>query len=222
MIVYDELQKCCDMMALNGEDRKVYDICMQDLRNYLSYLERNRPKIGEPSNPKLETQDLGELLTTAITNDLYGLSPVLHNDLENTKEIAEFTHWWVKWWFRKWQDRTKIIFKQEHHQFDADSPLTSTCFTNEEQHDFKQIIIDKLIQYGEICCTDILANALFKKDIQTSQKPEWTTQDKVNLIPKLQRLAKEMSYTHGALVFIKPNKGYGLREWRDDNANKII
>jgi hypothetical protein len=82
---------------------------------------------------------------------------------------------------------------------------------------------DKLIQYGEICCSSILAEALFKKDIQASQKTEWTTQEKINLISRLQREAREITFTHGVLVFIKPDRSYGLREWRDSgNANKII
>jgi hypothetical protein len=81
----------------------------------------------------------------------------------------------------------------------------------------------QLIKYGEISCTQILADNLLKKAIDDMRGKE--LQDKIGLISKLQRQVKEISYTHGPLVFIKPDENYfKLREWRDDNfaGNKII
>lgn len=229
MLIYDELQKNCGMLSLNGEDRKIYTICMEDFRNYIAYLDRHhpiesKPQASQPSNEvSFITEEranniIDEFLTIMITNRLYGL----HTDLENTREITEFVHSWVKVWFKKWQQRTKIVFKEIPKMLNGDLPLNSNQFSKEEYDDLKQAVTDKLIQYGEICCSDILADALLKKDIQASQKKEWSMQDKLNLIPRVQREAREMSYTHGPLVFIRPNKGYGLREWRDDNASQIM
>jgi hypothetical protein len=208
-------------MSLNGEDRKVYEICMQDFRNYLLYLERNHQKLDNSSSPELvlNGEVIGEVISISITNRLFGL----HQDLGSTKEITEFIHWWMQWWWRKWQQRTQVVFKPSQHQFNVSLPLESNPFTAKERDEFLQIMTDKLIQYGEICCSSILAEALFKKDIQASQKTEWTTQEKINLISRLQREAREITFTHGVLVFIKPDRSYGLREWRDSgNANKII
>jgi hypothetical protein len=46
--------------------------------------------------------------------------------------------------------------------------------------------------------------------------------DKINLIAQLKREAKQISYTHGTLIFIKPDKQFFLREWRDSNANRVV
>jgi len=209
MIVYDELQKCCDSLSLNGEDRKVYEICMQDFRNYLLYLKRNYQKLDNSSSPELTLHE--EIYSVSITSQ----------QLEGTKEISEFVHWWVCWWWRKWQERTKVVFKPLPHQFNANLPFAPNPFTEDERTNYIEIMTDKLIQYGEICCSGILADALFKKDVQANQKTEWTTQDKINFIPRLQREAREMTYTHGVLVFIKLDKSYGLREFRDSDSNII-
>jgi hypothetical protein len=229
-LIFNELDKICPSLSLNGEDRKVYEICIQDFRNYIGYLERNHQKLDESENQELkihqgehsfaEVRDLEDVLSILITNRLYGL----HEDLQGTKEIAEFIHVWVQWWWRKWQERTKILFNEK----DIPVHITGTAlnlsmiFTPEEYKELMQTVTDKLIQYGEICCGEIIADGLLKKDIQTNQKTEWSVQDKIQFIPRVQREAREMSFTHGPLVFIKPKKGYGLREWRDDGANKIV
>jgi hypothetical protein len=218
MLVYDELQKCCEELSLNGEDRKLYDICLVDLRNYLSYLDRNCQKLeSESPELKIEREELGDILSVVITNRLYGL----HDDMKSTIEVKEFIHWWVKWWFKKWQERTQVIFKDQPSKFNVDS-IVPNPFNGVERDELMQATRDKLIQCGEICCSSILAEAVFKKDMQASDKRDWSIQDKINLVSRLQREAREMSYTHGVLVFIKPDKRYGLREWRDDNANKIV
>jgi hypothetical protein len=81
-------------MSLNGEDRKVYEICMQDFRNYLLYLERNHQKLDNSSSPELvlNGEVIGEVISISITNRLFGL----HQDLGSTKEITEFIHWWMQ------------------------------------------------------------------------------------------------------------------------------
>lgn len=219
-LIFNNLDDICPLLSLTGEDRKVYEICIEDFKNYVDYLDRNHIRVDKQVSPDFlpSQQAVIEEIISIITKN----SGFIQN-LQDTKEVEEFVHSWVRLWWKKWQYRTKIVFKQEPHMINVDAHLTSNDFTGEEINELTCIVIDKLIQYGEICCANIIANALIKKDIQAAQKSEWTTQDKLNLIPRLQREAKEMSYTHGPLVFIKANKEYGLREWRDDGTtNKIV
>jgi len=219
-LIFNKLDDICPLLSLNGEDRKVYEICIEDFKNYANYLDRNHMKVDKQTSQEfLPSQQIiiEEIISIIVEN-----SSSLTQNLQDTKEVEEFVHAWVQMWWKKWQYRTKIIFKEPPNMFNAGVRFNSDNFTREEIGELTHIVIDKLIQYGEICCATIIADALIKKDIQAAQKPEWTTQDKLNLIPRLQREAREMSYTHGPLVFIRANKGYGLREWRDGNANRII
>lgn len=217
MIVFDELQKCCDMMNLQGEDRKVYEFCMADFRDYVSYIEENFPKSGDAEPLFAEDENF------AIVRMLFGSQGIMMANLEGTKEIIEFVHVWVQWWWRKYQERTKIVFNELPQKFNSNIVVDFSQFTTDERYDIVRATINALIKYGEICCPSILADALFKKTIQASQRKEWRIEDKVNLIAVLQRDARQMAYTHGTLLFIKPDKTYGIREWRNyGQGNKII
>jgi hypothetical protein len=207
------------MMNLNGEDRKIYEICMQDFRNYLRFLERNHFKLDELEQPE-KVPSSTQIISTILEENAWQISN-LSNNLKDTNEIIEFIECWINAWWRKWQQRTKVIFKQLPHQINADLPFAPNPFTEDERTNYIEIMTDKLIQYGEICCSSILAEALFKKDVQASQKIEWNIQEKINFIQRLQREAREITYTHGVLVFIKPDKSYGLREFRDSDSNII-
>jgi len=223
-LIFNKLDEICPSLSLNGEDRKVYDICKQDFANYIKYLDGNHLRMensplfnSEPMSP------IDEMISIMI-NETGGLV----QNLENTKEMAEFVDMWVRWWMRKWTQRTKIIFNSKDLPPESlkSMSFTPNMFTSEEHEDCMRALIDKLIQYGEICCTKIMADALFKKGLDAANiinRREWTLQDKLNLLSKLQREARQMSYTHGPLVFIRPDYNYyKLREWRDDGANRII
>lgn len=220
-LIFNNLDEICPLLNLTGEDRKVYEICIGDFKNYANYLDRNHMKVDKQvsSNFPFSQQVVIEEIISIFARN----QNELIQNIQDTKEVEEFVHSWVKLWWKKWQYRTKIIFKEQPNSFDAKAHPVLDNFAKEEISELICIVTDKLIQYGEICCVNIIADALVKKDIQAVQKSEWTTQDKLNLIPRLQREAREMSYTHGPLVFIKANKEYGLREWRDNsNANKIV
>lgn len=219
-VIFNKLADICPTLSLNGEDRKVYEICIQDFRNYLVYVERNWIKIDETPNEEMAINIISTF--GGAEREIFSVITGLEQNLKSTREVTEFVDCWVQMWWQKWQIRVKLIFKDEPNKFNVDSSILPNNFTVEEHRDLLQIMIDKLIQYGEICCTNVIAESLFKKEVQASQRTEWSMQDKIQFIPRLQRLAREICYTHGPLVFIKPNKGYGLREWRDDNANKIV
>jgi hypothetical protein len=222
-LIFNKLGDICPMISLNGEDRKVYEMCVKDFKDYLTYLEVNRMKVDNSQTLEY-TGEIPQIVADEFVQAVLGIHEEIQNKLKDSKEMAEFVNVWVQWWWRKWQERTKVIFgEMPKGRIGIGTPFPSGEFTAEEREDIQRATIDKLIQYGEICCPSILADALFRKEVQASERTEWKMQDKINLISRLQRCAREMSYTHGPLVFIKPSKEFwGLREWRDDNANKVI
>jgi len=219
-LIFNNLDDICPLLSLTGEDRKVYEICIGDFKNYADYLDRNHMKVDKQIS--LEFLPSQQVVIEEIVSIFAGNQNGLTQNIQDTKEVEEFVCSWVKLWWKKWQYRTKVIFKEQPNTFDAKAHPIVDNFTREEILELTCTIVDKLIQYGEICCANIIADALIKKAIQAVTKSEWTTQDKLNLIPKLQKEAREISYTHGPLVFIKANKEYGLREWRDTNSSNVV
>lgn len=215
-LIFNKLDEICPLLSLNGEDRKVYDICKQDFQNYIRYLDGNHLKMEDSSLPTPVSP-----IEEVISIMLGGIG--LTQNLESTKEITEFVDMWVHWWFRKWVQRTKIVLNEKDLPLDSSKAMSflPNIFSGEEHQEFIRALIDKLIQYGEICCTQIMANAMFKKAVEMANKKEWTIQDKLNFLCKLQREAKQITYTHGPLIFIRPDNYYKLREWRDD-VGKIV
>jgi hypothetical protein len=216
-LVLNKLKDVCSSLDLNGSDRKVYDVCIRDLRNYMVYLQRNYLKIEEDPQNMLTNP----FISMAITEN-----GVLYQNLQTTKEVAEFIDMWVKMWWKKWLERTKIIISNDQlpknslHIGGGGSP--SVTLSPEETDELLGVTIMKLIQFGEICCTQIIAENLLKKAVEDLKGKELP--DKLRLISKLQRQAKDISYVHGTLVFIKPDENYfKLREWRDGfTGNRIF
>lgn len=216
-LIFNKLADICPSLSLNGQDRKVYDICIKDFKNYIIYLDNNHLRIESNSS---SMSPLDEIVSIMMGDT--GLT----QNLETTNEITEFVDMWVHWWFRKWTERTKIVLnKKDLPQQSTNPQMGKIPFTSVEQDEFMRALTDKLIQYGEICCTQIIAESLFKKDIEiaiAAGEKEWKMQEKLNFLSKLRREAKEVSYTHGPLVFIHPDDYFKLREWRNDGTNKIV
>ena len=222
-LIFNKLSDTCPALNLKGADHKLYDICREDFRNYMLYINGNHIKIeDEPSIQEqplemVPTQEMPfeSFLATAIGEMLNG---GLQRSLQDTVEISEFLDAWISWWWRKWTERTKIILNTQ------DTPKNTVVVGNwitnglspEERGELMKIVIDKLVQYGEICCTHIIADSLIKKAVEEMKGN--SMENKLQLISRLQRQAKLICYTHGVLVFIRPENYFKLGEWRNDGG----
>jgi hypothetical protein len=232
-LIFNKLSDISPLMNLKTEDRRVFDICCRDFKNYLHYINTNHLKVEDeddsiqkPLDNPIPTQEIvpQDFLITII-NNINGVIGTLHHDLQNTKEISDFLDVWISWWWRKWTERTKVILRAEDapkNTIAASLNWSPVGLSQEERVDFTGIIVDKLIQYGEICCTQIIAESLITKAV--GEIKSWTIENKIQLISKLQRQAKTISFTHGVLIFLRPDNYFKLREFRDDGtaANKIV
>jgi hypothetical protein len=218
-IIREKLQDICPTLDLDGEDRKVFQLCLQDFTNYVAYLNKTymqvdtaplQQSLGGQESPLTEV----DVLFILVSGD--ASTTLKQRNVLDRNEVLEFIDIWIKMWWKKWLQRTKVIFNDKDMPKNpvAAGPLPVGGFGKEESDELKKACAEKLIQYGEICCTNILADALFKKAI--AEKPSWKLEDKLALISRLQREAKIISYTHGPLVFIRPDNYFKLREWRND------
>lgn len=208
-LVATKLKDICPMLDLDVIDRKIYEVCLRDLRNYMVYLDRTHLKVEDDSQQ--------DVFTNSFVSIILNEQGMMYQNLQTTHETAEFIDMWVKMWWKKWQERTKIILSDSQIPKNAISGAGGppTSLTAEEADELLGITIMKLIQFGEICCTQILGEKLVKKAVDDMKGKE--LKDKLGLISKLQRQAKEISYVHCPLVFIKADENYfKVREWRND------
>jgi hypothetical protein len=159
-----------------------------------------------------------------VTQDMFGFQ-TFHTEIKgiDTKEVDEFVHMWVQSWWKKYHERCKIVFKLDKEPPHLMGVIELQAhFTDQETKETLEMLTDTYIKYGEICCPSILADQLFRRTVQASGRKDWKSEDKINLIIQMQKEARHMSYLHGALIFIRPDRNFFLREWRNDGANKII
>lgn len=216
LLIMDELQKIEPALNLQREDQRLLQICCADFRNYSDYLGRT----SVASEDSMPSDAVVEINLT--TGDCH-----IEEDKE-TEKIVEFIQMWVKGWWRKYKERVQVtIMKSPPFELSKTRQKGIRMmykFTGEEISDINKAIIQALIKNGEICCTEILADSLFKSVLgRYSEKIKWTQEKKLNFMASVIREAKRMSYVHGPLVFIKPDKKYyELREFRDDNATSVV
>lgn len=215
-LIGNKLKELCPQLELNTHDLKLFQVCLRDFRNYAAYLQETHLRV----EPEEQNMFLGGSVSMVITPQ-----GIFYQSLQTTKEMAEFVDMWVKMWWKKWQERTKIILSDKELPKNVIPPSNGTqviaTLTPEEREDLLGATIKKLIQHGEICCTQILGEKLLQKAVEDMKCKE--IGDKINLITKLQRQAKDISYVHGVLVFIKADY-FKVNEWRNDNfaGNRIV
>jgi hypothetical protein len=219
-IIMDELSKIEPLLNLAGDDHKLLQICCNDFWDYATYLQRNFQRIAS-DNAKQDTPLVQEFHIEADEFGNYAVSEVVFESM-NIEEVLECVQLFVKTWWRKYKQRVKITFeiKKQDSLTEKGRTVVQNHFTLEETHDIVTILTDTFLRCGEYCMAKLLAENLFQRTIGQSAKEKWSQEDKINLVTQMRREAKNISYLHGALMFIKPDlKLYGLREWRDSNAN---
>lgn len=216
LLIMGELKKIEPSLDLQGGDHKLLRICCDDFKNYSDYLEVTSVNSEGimPSGVAVE-MDLA-------TGDYHV------EETEETAKIVEFLMIWVKGWWKKYKIRVQVTIVESPRCKPSKTRQKGTMmmskFSEDEINDIKKAIVQTLIKSGEICCTDILADSLFKSVLgRYSEKVvEWTQEKKLNFMASVLREAKRVSYTHGPLIFIKPDKKcYELREFRDDTPQPL-
>lgn len=215
LLIMDGLKQIEPSLDLQKADRKLLQICCADFRNYSDYLEKTSVD-SEGSMPSGVAVEIN-----LATGDCYV------EGTEWSKEVVEFIQMWIKGWWKKYKERVQVMIVQSPRFKPSKTRQKGTImmreFSEEEIGDITKAVVQTLIKSGEICCTEILADNLFKSILgRHSGKVKWTSEKKLNFMASVIREAKRMSRTHGPLVFIKPDKKYyELREFRDDTPQPL-
>ena len=174
-------------------DRKLLQIACEDLTNYLKV---HWDLIGKEANQC----DVAEELERTFE--------------ENPEELEEFLSVWTGIWFKKWNERVKLLIGNENSKrwnnstriLNNAEPIWQALSCHQEMED---IVISTLIKNGEICGTSILAENLLKMELGSEKKTYKNDKEQViNVVNNALTKARELTLSKGPLIFVKVDKGY--------------
>jgi hypothetical protein len=176
-----------------GADRKVLQVACQDFTNYLK-LQWNL--IGKESNQC----ELVESLEVQFR--------------EKAQELDEYLTIWAGIWFKKWKERVKLLIgNQNANRWNKMAKTLSNAEPlwrkMEHKQEIEEIVVATLIKNGEICGTEILAENLLKMELGERNLETVSEKERAfTIVNSALRKAREMSQSHGPLIFVKVDKGY--------------
>jgi len=192
-MLLDRLVELEPNLHLSGPDRGVYKLADEDLRNYICWLHN-----GDNEYDIVAGAGLSE------------------------EEAKEFVNMWTGQWWKKYKQRTKLVLTDNEFQkftntMKGSSSLKAEYLLSQETlNEMRREIIRVLLNSGEICGTEVVANNLIIKEFRDRDfKKELKVEEVVNVIVSLKRRAQQLAQTTGAFIFILPDKSK-IREFRND------
>jgi hypothetical protein len=194
IMIGEKLKDADPALDIMGSDRKVLQVACQDFTNYLKF---HWQLIGKDNN-NCEVVDKLELLFR-----------------ENAGELDSYLTIWCNTWFKKWQQRVKLLIgnqsankwsKMAKNITDAE-PIWRRL---DHKQELQEVVVSTLIKNGEICGTEILAENLLKLELG-EKSIQNITDDKerlFNVLNNTLRKSREMAQSRGPLIFVKVDKGY--------------
>jgi len=134
---------------------------------------------------------------------------------EESEELNVFLSLWLDRWLEKWRERVKILHKNPKiPKFSLERANRSMKIYRKMEHgaELKDALIRKLINKGEICVTEQIAENLIVEEIAKSiprtdeghETPRLNPLEILNnLTPRISRLPKEK----GPLVYLRVRTG---------------
>jgi hypothetical protein len=193
-IMLGEKMKDADpALDVMGSDRKVLQVACQDFTNYLKFYWN---LIGKEAN-QCETVERLERLFK-----------------EDPSELDAFLTVWVGIWFKKWNERVKLLIgNQNANKWSKISKTLSNAEPLwrkiEHKQELQEIVVATLIKNGEICGTEILSENLLKMELGERRIQYLNDKERIfTVINNALRKAREMAQSKGPLIFVKIDKGY--------------
>ena len=216
LLVMDSLGKLESRLDLKHADGQVLRLCTEDFWNYLRFLREQSTGINHRKNDE-------DNVFFSIIGEMNNLS----GDTKILEKIQEFIVTWVKLWFAKYQERVRIVLEKPRPEpfFMLGQAAMNSKFNPMERNDILKMATITLIRYGEIACSQTLANYLFRKVLgvlvhrEKDQDKIKSLQFKLDFTSVLLRNCEQVSRMHGAIIFIRPDRRYyEMRERFDEKG----
>ena len=193
IMIGEKLKDADPALDILGSDRKVLQVACQDFTNYLKF---HWNLIGKEAN-QCELVDRLETLFR-----------------EDPSELGAFLTVWTGIWFKKWNERVKLLIGNQNA---SKLNKASKTLMNAEplwkrmdnKQELQEVVVATLVKNGEICGTEILSENLLKIELGDKDVKYLSDKERVlTIVNNALRKAREMAQSKGPLIFVKIDKGY--------------
>lgn len=143
-LLAEELEKEIPDLDLYGSERRLLDFAYQDLETWLKLKLRDT-----------NSDDIEEALNTE----------------DRQEEIKEFLKVWTKQWLEKWRERVTLCQKMPRFSLahlKTKRKAKKIFKRMEEGQELKKLVVQKLINEGEVCMPELIAENLIIEEIACS------------------------------------------------------
>ena len=172
-----ELEREIPDVDIYGSERKLLDFAFQDLETCL-----------DSECTRVSFDDIEKVL----------------NDETNLDEIKSFLTVWTTRWLKKWRERVTLCQKIPQislAHIKIKNRAAKVFKQMEKEKELKRLVIQKLINKGEVCMVNLIAENLIIEEIaqrlKANDKKEptnWTTLDPLEIfqevVPRINRLTE--------------------------------
>jgi hypothetical protein len=171
-------------LNIEGADRKVFQVALKDLTNYISYIQNENILIDQDA-----------LQETSV-------------------EFDSFLTVWTGMWFKKWNQRFSLLIgenkpkeKVQSTEKSVKSPAKLEDLVCREE--LTQMVISALIRHSEISGTQIIAENILQKEIQKISSCDINAcENTLKLLNCLLTKVSEIAQSTGPVVLVKVEKNY--------------
>ncbi len=188
LLIKEKISSIDQSLDLQGADRKMLQLACKDFGNYMKFNNKTTQYMHFDENlEKLPKEELSEL--------------------------ESFLTIWTAKWMKKWQERIKLLIgnncKNELFQLQQILAKVGPMW---QKLEFKQelidIVVSTLINNGEICASDILAEHAVKLELANNNLNIADKAQALIFLNKVMRRANDMAKNSGPLMFIEVGKAY--------------
>jgi hypothetical protein len=180
-------------LDLQGADRKVLQIAIQDFNNYLNF------------SSNFENKETNILDQTRRIEQLRE---------EDSVEFDSFLSVWSGIWLKKWKQRINLLIgkqraKDTSKTFGNTSKDESLWTKLKCKEEIIKIVVSALIRNAEICGTQVIAENIVKIETCKISSQDINSKEQVlRILNNVLRRASEIAQTTGPLIAIKVDKRY--------------
>jgi len=180
-------------LDLQGADRKVLQIAIQDFNNYLNF------------SSNFENKETNILDQTRRIEQLRE---------EDSVEFDSFLSVWSGIWLKKWKQRINLLIgkqraKDTSKTFGNTSKDESLWTKLKCKEEIIKIVVSALIRNAEICGTQVIAENIVKIETCKISSQDINSKEQVlRILNNALRRASEIAQTTGPLIAIKVDKRY--------------
>ena len=180
-------------LNLQGADRKVLQVAIQDFTNYLNFNSNYENKETNILDQARQMEQLRE---------------------EDSVEFDSFLSVWSSMWLKKWKQRINLLIGKQSAKETSKNPEKDTkdesLWTKLEcKEEIIGIVVSALIKNAEICGTRVIAENIVKMETCKRSNQDINSKEQVlKILNNALRRAREITQITGPLIAIKVDKRY--------------